>query len=316
MKIEALQYFVVTAQSQSITESAKKLYMTQPSLTKAIHNLETELGFSLFERSKNGIVLTEEGRSMFPQAKQVVEYYQEWMQLGKKNELKGLNIYISRSFADMFLPRILVKFRQRYPELNINFEAVRNPDLYLSRNTETPVIALLACEEQDMQKCTKIQGNIPITLMEGTFRCLVSSKSPLAHKETVTLEDLKNYFLVLPGARVITESYLSSSLGASEIISSCPPSHIITVESVSNVISVVSDNPQTYANSHYPSLCRYRQFQSGELFSIPVEGYDESVNICLFYSKQAYRKHPVMAELITSICNAFQEFSDRLEKET
>lgn len=315
MKIETLKYFVVTAQSQTITESAAKLYMAQPSLTKALHNLEAELGYQLFDRSKHGIVLTEAGKQIFPQARQVVEYYQEWMLLGKQKELKELHIYVSRSFADMFLPGILVSFRQRYPDLSIHFEAVRNPDIYLSRDTSTPVITLFACETSEMLDCAKIQGSSPVILMEGSCRCLVNRESPLARSAYVTPEELKDYFLVLPGAQVANGNYLSGSRAASSIISACPPSHIITVESVSNVITAVAENPKTYANAHFPSLLRYGQVQRGELVSLPIGGYEEPVNICLFYSRQACRQYPVMAELVTAICDAFREFADRVAVE-
>lgn len=68
MTIKALEYFIVTAQSHSINEAAKKLYVAQPSLTKTLQNLEEELGFLLFIRRKSGIELTESGRQILPEA--------------------------------------------------------------------------------------------------------------------------------------------------------------------------------------------------------------------------------------------------------
>ena len=132
MKIKDIEYFVETAQAASISEAAQRLYITQPSLTKAIQRLEGEIGVPLFLRRQDGVSLTEAGHQILPQARQILEFYQEWLQLGSQNALNGLEIYISRAFSDMFLPRILVQFRQRYPELPVRFEATRNPELFLS----------------------------------------------------------------------------------------------------------------------------------------------------------------------------------------
>ena len=59
MRIETLQYFIEVAKSKSINAAAEKLYISQPALGIAIKNLEKELGFPLFERSHNGVKLTQ-----------------------------------------------------------------------------------------------------------------------------------------------------------------------------------------------------------------------------------------------------------------
>lgn len=311
-----LEYFVETTQATSISEAAQKLYITQPSLTKAIQRLEREIGVPLFLRRRNGIVLTEAGRQILPQARQVVGYHREWLQLGSKNALKGLEIYVGRSFSDMFLPRILVQFRQRYPELPISFKVVRNPDTFLSRNTRTPVIALFACREQSIRACSEVQGCGPVILLRGEYRCLISKYSLLARREEISLKDLEDLFLVLPGPKAEGEDGTPSlSKIFSEIIASYPDNRIISVESLANVVTEVSENPQTYAISFYPALLRYPQVQSGELLALPFQDHKDPMNLCLFYSKQACRKHPQMAELVTAIQDAFWEFATSLERQ-
>jgi len=314
MKIKDLEYFIVTTQSSSISEAAEKLYIAQPSLTKAIQRLEREIGVPLFDRRRDGVVLTDAGQKILPQARQMVEYYNEWLDLGRQTALEGLEIYVSRAYSDMFLPHILINFRQRYPELPINFSTARSADLYLSRNTKTPVISLFSCDAPSRKVCTEIQGNGPIVLLRGEIHCLVSRYSPLAHRESVTVEDLGELFYVLPGSsHTEGSSSLSSPKISSDILSALPSNHVITVESLANVISQVAENPQTFVTSFYPALLRYPQVRSGELVAIPFRDYRQPTELCLFYSKQAYQQYPVMAELITTIYNAFREFSDSLE---
>lgn len=65
LKIKALEYFITLAESQSINEAAQKLYIAQPSLTKALQLFEKEIGVQLFHRTKSGIQLTEAGKKIF-----------------------------------------------------------------------------------------------------------------------------------------------------------------------------------------------------------------------------------------------------------
>ena len=74
MKLKVLEYFIALAESKSINEAAQKLYIAQPSLTKALHLFEKEIGLPLFHRTKAGITLTEAGRKILPEARQMVEY--------------------------------------------------------------------------------------------------------------------------------------------------------------------------------------------------------------------------------------------------
>ena len=314
MKIKDLEYFITIAQSSSISEAAQRLYIAQPSLTKAIQRLEEEIGAPLFDRRRDGVTLTEAGRKILPQARQVVEYYTEWLSLGRQNELKGLNIYVGRAFSDMFLPRILINFRQRYPELPINFQTIRNPDSFISRSTQLPTISIFACEKQAMETCAEMQGCSPIILMRGEYHCLISRLSPLAQRESVSLAELKDHILVLPGAKIeSTPAQLSGPKVTAAILSTAPSNRVVTVESLANVIAQAAENPQTYATAFYPALLRYPQVQSGALVSVPFREFREPINLCLFYSRHAYQRHPIVAELVDAIREAFHTFSESLE---
>lgn len=61
MTIQSLSYIVAVAEAGSITEAAKKLHISQPSLSAAVKEAEREVGFKIFTRSRSGIALTKEG---------------------------------------------------------------------------------------------------------------------------------------------------------------------------------------------------------------------------------------------------------------
>jgi len=61
MTLQQLRYLVTVAECGNITEAAEKLFVSQPSLSVAIHNLEKEMGLVAFERSSKGVVVTRDG---------------------------------------------------------------------------------------------------------------------------------------------------------------------------------------------------------------------------------------------------------------
>ena len=65
LDLKQLKYFIVCAETGSISEAAKLLYTTQPSVSKAIKALEEEMGIVLFERMPRGIALTAKGREAY-----------------------------------------------------------------------------------------------------------------------------------------------------------------------------------------------------------------------------------------------------------
>lgn len=308
MKIKTLEYFVVLAESQSINEAAKKLYIAQPSLTKALHNMEEELGFQLFLRSKAGVNLTEEGKQILPEAKQMLSYYNNWLNLSQQHSLRKINLYIHTSFSDLLFPPIVVQFRERYPDLTINVVTDFHPHLRISNDIDCPALALFLCDEgETYQRFCRLQGNQPLVLFRGKYECLVSPDSPVAQQEFVTLEDLRNLYLILPRFENLPDTNPPFSQSYN-LIHNSPKQRVIDVESLSNVISLVRDRPETFAISYYPALERYRDVQEKRLIHIPIHDGAAPGPLCLFYSKQAYRQHPEVRDLIQTVSKSIQQF--------
>ncbi|MGN0154626.1 MAG: LysR family transcriptional regulator, partial [Lachnospiraceae bacterium] len=73
MTLQQLKYVITVAETGTITEAANKLYISQPSLTNAIHELEKEMNLVIFNRTNKGISLSKEGESFLGYARQVLE---------------------------------------------------------------------------------------------------------------------------------------------------------------------------------------------------------------------------------------------------
>lgn len=121
MMYEKLDYVLAVAEELNLTRAAKKLYISQPTLTLYLNRLETELGVRLFDRSRVPIILTEAGSYYIEKMKSI--YNAEQM---LKNDIRliadpeqTLVIGIGQVRGHHWLPKILPKFCELYPDVNI-----------------------------------------------------------------------------------------------------------------------------------------------------------------------------------------------------
>lgn len=75
MTLTQLKYAIIVANSTSVNEAARELFISQPSLSAAIKDLEDEIGIELFKRTNRGISVTPDGKEFIGYARQVVEQY-------------------------------------------------------------------------------------------------------------------------------------------------------------------------------------------------------------------------------------------------
>ena len=310
MKIQSLRYFVTLVQAGSITKAAQQLYVAQPSLTKSLKLLEEELGYPLVERSASGVHLTKKGCRVYAEAQQVLDLYDGWKAMGRDDQPKLIDIYTYLSFPDFLLPDIVLRYRKKYPELVINFTVTEQPERFISRSGHKPVLALVMCREgEHLRRLTEIQGNPPVLLMSGAYRCLVNTRHPLAQRKEVTFEQLRDYYLILPdldqNERVpeMPEGFLHGILCLS------PDQKKVEVETVANVIPLVEKDNESYALSFWPAALRYKGVQEGRLIGVPIVDECARGQFMLFYSKAAYETYPVVRQLVEDIRAASRAFS-------
>jgi DNA-binding transcriptional LysR family regulator len=107
--------------NKSISVTAEKLFLTQPTLTRRIQKMEQELGVSIVRRTSKGVTLTSEGKLVAQQARKMLgEYDALLVNLGKiKNKVYGtVRIGVSNSLARFMLPDLLAACKEKYPLLS------------------------------------------------------------------------------------------------------------------------------------------------------------------------------------------------------
>lgn len=122
MTLKQLRAFITAVEEGTISKAAEVMGATQSGLTHLIIDLEEELGFSLMTRNKSGITLTEEGRRIYPNAKEICsgEDRLNRLALKIKGENNGkINIGTFSSVAVNWLPQIVNGFKKIYPDVEI-----------------------------------------------------------------------------------------------------------------------------------------------------------------------------------------------------
>lgn len=122
MDLRQLRVFVEVAQHQSFTRAAESLHIAQPAVSISIRKLEEELELVLLNRQEKKVTLTAEGKNLLAHARQILDNCQAAEE--EMAELKGLSrgevrVGIPPMMSAYFFPRIIMKFRERYPALKV-----------------------------------------------------------------------------------------------------------------------------------------------------------------------------------------------------
>lgn len=124
MRFIDLKYIQTVAIEGNISKAASKLYISQPSLSNAIKKIETDLGASIFFRTKNGLVLTQVGNKYFNMANNILKIYADFEnELSEIDQMtKGkISFGITNYVGSMLLPNILPEFENIAPNIDLSF---------------------------------------------------------------------------------------------------------------------------------------------------------------------------------------------------
>lgn len=123
MNINDLEKIVVIAEEGSMAKASRKLYVTQPALSKCITKVENELGEALFVRHPNGLSTTPAGTYLVQKAYQIKSLYEDvQVEFCELNHMrKGvLKIGTAERIGGVILPTLLTKFKEKYPNIILN----------------------------------------------------------------------------------------------------------------------------------------------------------------------------------------------------
>jgi DNA-binding transcriptional LysR family regulator len=192
--LRALRYVVETADAGSVTEAAKRLNVSQPSISTALSQMEAELGVQIFVRHlAKGVTLSPAGQRLVNDARLLLNHARDFAQSAQSlgSTMHGEIVVGSfLTFATRFMPGLLSGFRERQPGISVKLEEGNQQDIIdglIAGRTELALSYSFAIPDE-------IAGE---KLCELPPYILLSADHPLATRSTVSLAELRDEPFIL-----------------------------------------------------------------------------------------------------------------------
>ncbi|CUO59062.1 Hca operon transcriptional activator [[Eubacterium] contortum] len=190
MEIRVLRYFLEIAREENMTRAAERLHISQPSLSRQMKELETELGKKLFVRSSYSIHLTNEGMLLRKRAEDLLEMADKITNEFKSmDDIAGGDVYIgcAESYLIKYLAFAVKRLNQRYP--GIHYHTVSGDTEIVAERLDRGLSDMaFIVEPPDLSKYNYLE--VP---ENDTWGAIMRKDCPLAEKKAIQLEDLLPY---------------------------------------------------------------------------------------------------------------------------
>ncbi len=197
MTLNQLKYVIAISKENSLNDAAKKLFISQPSLSAAVHSLEEELGFDIFIRSKSGISLTTKGIEFLGYARSVVEQYDilDARYISKTNVKRSFQVSMQHY---TFAVNAFVELIKQYGMDEYEFEVHETKTYEVIENVKNQKseIGVLYMNDYNQNVLTRIlteAGLVFTPLFECGIYVYMSKNNPLAGKKEIAIEELDEY---------------------------------------------------------------------------------------------------------------------------
>lgn len=197
MTLNQLKYVCKIAECGTLSKTASELFLSQPSLTKAIHDLENEIGIIIFERTNKGINLSKDGEVFLGYARQVLD---QTSLIEEKyiNHEASKQIFCVSTQHYSFAVNAFVDMIKEYEYNEYDFSLIETEtyeiinDVKL-RKSEIGILFMNDFNKEVIQKILKAEDLVFNELFVAEPHVFISDASSLARQNYITLEDLKPY---------------------------------------------------------------------------------------------------------------------------
>jgi DNA-binding transcriptional LysR family regulator len=187
MELRHVRYFVAVAEEKSFTRAAARLHVSQPPLSRQIRDLESEIGVNLFDRSANGVRLTEAGETFLVDARNLLASTQEAIERAKAVVLgrrEKVRIGHASGTIDIFR-RALRTFSRTHPRVGVELREMTDQGILRGLRERTLDVALIVpISPRDFEEFSvESFGSYPVGVV-------MSTKHRFARQREVSLRDL------------------------------------------------------------------------------------------------------------------------------
>ena len=298
MNYNYLKYFRILAQTQHYTHASELLKISQPSLSHAIHELEKELGISLFEKQGRNIQLTKYGKIYYEyidRGLNTIEHGTTFVQSISSLESGTIDLGFIYTLGSFFIPHVLQSFLSVHPGIHFN----------LHQGTSTSIIQSLIHQEFDIGFCSKLHHHDQINfipILKEEMVLVVSNKHPLAKCKSVDLSKINDQEpWILYSKKSGLRPYIDQTFEKLNI----QPKIRCEIEEDSVALGFVNIN---YGISIMPKVSAMKLY---DVTAIPIENQLEERTIYLATLKNRYLT-PAIHNFISYVMQ--NDFQNKLKK--
>lgn len=272
MTLQQLRYIIIVAEKGSINEAAKYLYVSQPSLSNSIKELEEELGFPIFIRTNRGVTLSHKGMEFLGYARQVITQADllEEKYIKKTKQIKS---FCASSQHYPFVSHAFVELVKEYEEDDYNFTLSETTTYEVIENVKTlyseiGILYLSKYNEAVIRKILTENNLIFEELVRAKPHVFLYKEHPLAKEELIDLEDLREYPKISFNQGMYNAFYYSE-----EVFSNLPVERSINVSDRAAVVNFMMGlNAYTFSSGIFPEY-----LHDQDIISIPVSADEEII---------------------------------------
>lgn len=194
MELRHLRYFIAVAEEENVTRAAERLHVSQPPLSRQIHDLEEELGVPLFDRTGKSLQLNAAGKVFLVEARAVLERAAQALQTVQAlsdNHEQVIDVGYAPSLSVQILPQILRVFEQAQPLVRVRLHDLSSGEMQQGLRDGSLQAAFLALPRQAQR------GDLSYAKLQSHPVCVaMPAHHPLAKKRKITLTELFGHRLI------------------------------------------------------------------------------------------------------------------------
>jgi DNA-binding transcriptional LysR family regulator len=185
MELRHLRYFIAVAEHENVSRAALKLHVSQPGISRQIHDLEEEIGFQLFERSAKALRLTDAGKKFLDEARAVLQRADEAVKNARAVAGGEIHVGYAPSLTIQILPRALRVFQAKFPRTRVSLHDLSTEEMLSGLRAGKLHVSLMAHSPRKMLRGLQFRQ-----LALYPICAALTPKHPLAKSKTISLAQL------------------------------------------------------------------------------------------------------------------------------
>lgn len=311
MRLEQLLYCIEVASCKTMSQASKKLFMTQPSLSTAIQNLEDELGFQIFKRSSHGVSLTDKGEVLLEKAEIIAAQIEEIKNLSVDDSAIVRNVTIAAvpAVCNAVTTELIREIKKDDNNINLNILELR-PYNIISTLIDGQADIVVGSYSKGVEgaicnEAAKYGITIEPIYVDRMYAFL-GRNHPKARQSSVTMEELQGESQALFNDQVLMEADAASTRGCQTTGS------FYSFTDKASIKKVVANG---LAYAILPASMAYEDIyiDSGWIKALPLADADVSMTIYIAYKNHSKlpKEHQLIIDTIRTL---YQQVAEQMAK--